>query len=117
MNEDGIREIMVVEDEAFVRASIADYLEDSGYRVNPMEDPFEALASLGRAPCDAVICDFRMPGMNGLEFLETMRREHPSIPVIILTGMADPGLAEEILAKGAAAFLFKPLPSMKLLVE
>ncbi len=112
-----VREIMVVEDEMVVRMSIVDYMEDSGYKVREVTHPGEALESLGMAPCDAVICDYRMADMNGLEFLDVMQREHPAIPVIIFTGMADDSLARELMAHGAASCLFKPLPSMKVLVE
>lgn len=112
-----IREIMVVEDELAVRMSIVDYMEDSGYRIREVSHPGEALESLGMTPCDAVICDYHMAGMSGSEFLEVMRREHPAIPVIIFTGMADALLAQDLVAKGAVSCLFKPLPSMKILVD
>ncbi len=117
MVADNMREILVVEDELVVRMAIVAYMEDSGYRMREVAHPGEALSSLGTAPCDVVICDYRMAGMNGLEFLEVMRRDHPTIPVIVFTGMTDAVLAQELLANGAASCLFKPLSSMQILVE
>lgn len=116
--ETGIaRKIMLVEDELVVRMSLADYLEDSGYEVSQVDSPHEALAILANALPDLVICDYKMPGMSGMEFLEHMRREFPAIPVIVFTGLADDSLADELVAKGAAACLFKPLPTLKVLLE
>jgi CheY-like chemotaxis protein len=111
-----VRKVMLVEDELVVRMSLADYLEDSGYQVQQMDTPDDALASLGMALPDLVICDYKMPGMNGKEFLHHMCREFPTVPVIVFTGMADETLANELVGQGASACLFKPLPSLKLLV-
>lgn len=112
-----VRNVMLVEDELVVRMSLADYLEDSGYQVQQMDTPAEALESLGKTLPDLVICDYKMPGMNGKEFLAHMRREFPAVPVIVFTGMADDSLAHELVDHGASACLFKPLPSLKLLVD
>lgn len=117
MGIDTVRKIMLVEDEPVVRTSLADYLEDSGYQVIQMDTPAEALASMGVALPDLVVCDFTMPGMNGKEFLYHLRREFPTVPVIVFTGMADDSLAEELVANGAYACLFKPLPNLKQLLD
>lgn len=109
--------VMLVEDEPVVRLSLADYLEDCGYRVLQTDTPAEALARLNDEAPDLVVCDYMMPGMSGKAFLEQMRREFPSVPVIVFTGMTDEALGRELVASGASACLFKPLPSLRLLLE
>jgi CheY-like chemotaxis protein len=117
MELNSVRKIMLVEDELVVRMSLSDYLEDSGYEVLQMDTPAAALAALDDVPPDLVICDYKMPGMNGKEFLHHMRMEFPAVPVIVFTGMADDALAKELIETGASACLFKPLPSLKLLLD
>lgn len=111
------RSIMLVEDELVVRMSLADYLEDSGYRIVQMDTPAEALAALQDEVPDLVICDYKMPGMNGREFLDRMCSDFPAVPVVVVTGMADELLAKDLVDNGASACLFKPLPTLRLLLE
>ena len=117
MGPNAVRRIMLVEDELVVRMSLADYLEDSGYGIIQMDTPAEAYAALQDELPDLVICDYKMPGMNGREFLDLMRGEFPAVPVIVVTGMADDSLANDLVANGASACLFKPLPSLRLLLD
>ena len=82
-----------------------------------VDDLLEALAALQDEIPDLVICDYKMPGMNGREFLDRMCSDFPAVPVVVVTGMADELLAKDLVANGASACLFKPLPTLRLLLE
>ena len=78
--------VLVVEDEAYVRTSIAEVLGERGYDVDLAASVADALASLGRTPVDVVLTDLKMPGADGLDLVKRMRHAYPLIPVVVLTG-------------------------------
>ena len=87
--------VLLVDDEAAVRRVVARYLERRGHVVDQVEDGHEALARLraGPSPYDVIVCDLRMPGVGGIEFLKHLEAEHPAMlrRIIFLTGdMASP---------------------------
>ncbi len=100
--------ILLVDDNRdglLVRKSL---LEEIGYCVTMAVDPKEALQSFESLPFDVVVTDFRMPGMNGAELIERLRKLNPNVRVILLSGFVDPlGLTEEttgadvVIAKSA----------------
>ena len=63
---------------------------------------------------DVVICDVRMPKINGIEAVAYFRREYPSTPVIVLTGYPDVKLAVDFMKQGAVEYLVKPVEKEKL---
>ena len=82
--------IMIVDDEAVVTDSLGTFLElETDYRVHVSQSPGEALRVMRETPVDLVISDFLMPEMNGLQFLAEVKRQHPAVPRILLTGYAD----------------------------
>jgi CheY-like chemotaxis protein len=83
--------LLVVEDELFVRMSIAEYLRDEGYDVVEAVNGDEALAILGGgAHIDLVFSDVRMPGkVNGCELARQVRTRWPNIPVILTSGYSE----------------------------
>jgi putative nucleotidyltransferase with HDIG domain len=107
--------ILVTEDEPLQRANVVAYLEDCGFRV--------AEAGTGRACLDAVrdrtphlvLLDLRLPEISGMDVLTVIRREHPEVPVIILSGTGNFHDAVEALHLGAADFLVKPIQEMAIL--
>jgi CheY-like chemotaxis protein len=64
--------VLVVEDEPTVAQIISDFLEDEGFRVEALLDGYEALERAARASYDLVICDMKMPGLDGQHFYETL---------------------------------------------
>jgi two-component system chemotaxis response regulator CheY len=63
---------------------------------------------------DTIICDIRMPKVNGVEAIAYFRSQFPSVPVIVLTGHPDPALATALLKQGVAEYLTKPIEPEKL---
>jgi signal transduction histidine kinase len=85
--------LLLVDDDALVREVLAGQLEELGYRVTRVHSAPAALARLdaGDTP-DLMITDYAMPGMNGAALLAEVRRRHPRLPVLLLTGFADSSL-------------------------
>ena len=107
--------VLVVDDEEFVLETTREVLRDGGYRVLGAEDGNEALRQLDEydGEIDAVITDLRMPNMDGLDLIGTLRARHPNLPIIAASGMAN-GRSEEALQAGAHAFLGKPFSEEEL---
>ena len=104
--------VLLVDDDAMVRAVLAGHLEARGYRVIQASDGLDALARLDAGEAaDLLVTDFAMPGMNGLALIGEARRRLPGIPVLLLTGYADATVrlhAEDTQA-GNLALLRKPV--------
>ena len=84
------RRILVVDDEAPVRAVTAGFLRDRGYQVAEADGAEAALALLAdQGPFDLALVDFAMPGVNGVEFARRARAEGASLPIILITGYFD----------------------------
>ena len=89
--------VLVIDDEAGVRNSIVAYLEDSGFHTMEADNGLRGVEQCrGRQP-DLVLCDLRMPEMDGLEVLARVTEEFPEIPFIIVSGMGVLGDAIEAL--------------------
>lgn len=96
---------MVVDDDPIVRAALGDELEEQGFRVLLMEDATECLAVLSEQHVDVFVLDVLMPGMDGLDLMDAIRKrpQHRSTPVIFCSATADrPDSAAAYRALGAA---------------
>jgi PAS domain S-box-containing protein len=81
--------ILVVDDDADVRAFLADVLGALGHRVDTLDCADTALEALAAGAPDLILLDFAMPGMNGAELAREARRMHPKLPIIFVTGFAE----------------------------
>lgn len=100
-------DILIAEDSATQAAQIRALLESQGYQTRVVADGAEALAAVGIEPPLAVLTDLEMPRMNGLELVTALRREHPRVPVILMTAFGSEAIAIQALQSGAASYVPK----------
>jgi DNA-binding NtrC family response regulator len=104
------KRIMVVDDSLTMRSIVRKILAASRFRMDIVEvqEGIAALKELASGKYDVVFLDYNMPGINGVETLSEIRRQHPGLGVVIMTSTADEELAERARLAGASAFLKKP---------
>lgn len=107
--------ILTIDDEPVLRDSIKVYLEDSGFDVLEAEDGEQGLAMFREHRPDLVLSDLQMPGINGLQVLETIVKESPDTPVIMVSGAGGMDDAIEALRFGAWDYIVKPITDMAVL--
>lgn len=111
-----MRTVLVVDDEKSVRDSLQLILEYEKFSVLFAEDGAQCLRLLERDGVDVVLLDIKMPGMDGLEVLGEIRRRHPGLPVIMISGHGTIETAVEATKEGAFDFLQKPLDRDRILI-
>jgi two-component system, NtrC family, response regulator AtoC len=109
------RSILVVDDDQSVRSYLSDFLTSCGYTVECAESGDQAVTRLagGYVPC-VIVQDIVMPGINGIEVLESVKKINPSIPVIILSAAGQIKTVVDAMKMGAADFLVKPFEEQEL---
>jgi|SRR5262245_5138039 len=100
--------VLLADDEEDIVEVVQDRLEAYGFMVASARDGLEALRKLSLERFDGVFLDVKMPGMNGIQVLEEIRKKDTQIPVIILTSSSSREAAIESIAKGASAYVLKP---------
>ena len=109
------RSILVVDDDQSVRNYLSDFLTSCGYTVECSESGDQAVARLSAGYTPSVIVqDIVMPGINGIEVLESVKKTNPTIPVIILSAAGQTKTVVEAMKMGAADFLVKPFEEQEL---
>jgi|GEM_PF-976329 len=111
-------DIMVIDDDSLVREMLADGLSEAGYKVGAAKDAVEALKNLDHFHPSLILVDIMMPGMDGIEFSETIRKNAPTqdIPFIFISSKVDKETVTRARKSGAAFFIAKPF-DMNNLVE
>jgi len=104
-----MKHVMVVDDERDILMCLDEVLSAEGYRVTGVISGAEPLDLMATDPPELVILDLRMPGMNGLEVLQAMRRTHPDLPVVVCSALGSYRNDFEIISANVAAFLDKPM--------
>ena len=111
--------ILVVDDENDVRDIIRLQLEQKGFNVLEAVDGENAINILQSGDnlvnIGLILCDIRMPKVNGVEAIEFLKKEAPGIPIVVITGYPDTELATGLLKKGVKDYLVKPVEKEKLL--
>jgi two-component system, NtrC family, response regulator GlrR len=107
--------VMLVDDDADFLKLMSTYLAREGYEVTPAESAERALALLQMAIPDVVVTDLRMDGMDGIELLARLQREHPALPVLIITAHGTIPEAVAATQQGAVGFVTKPVDREDLL--
>jgi DNA-binding NtrC family response regulator len=101
------RKILVVDDDDYMRESIAESLRRKGYDIEAVSDGSAALDLFGRDTFDLVVSDMRMAGMSGMQLLEKIKQLDPDATFLMVTAYGDIGSAVEAVKKGAYEFLQK----------
>ena len=109
--------VLVVDDDRMTQMLLRRNLTQAGYEVESAGGGEEALAKVRATPFDLVILDFMMPGMDGNEAIERIRKmpEYAHLPVVFLTAQAMPGDRERSLTAGASEYVTKPVDLDRLL--
>jgi two-component system response regulator AtoC len=109
--------ILIVDDEREVCLSLAEVLQSKGYQTLHEDNPLKVLALLGRESIDLILMDVRMPVLGGIDLLKIIRKTHPLLPVIMISGYASVESAVRAMKYGALNFFAKPVQLSELLQE
>lgn len=101
--------ILITDDSAFQRTIISSLLRSEGHEVIQAASGEEGLRMVGTENPDAVILDILMPDLSGIEVLATIRKAHPTLPVIMSTADIQKTTRDECFSQGATAFITKPV--------
>ena len=107
---DATTHVLLVDDHPVVRAGLKQELAGSGVTVDEAGTADEALARLRAGRCDIVVLDITMPGRSGLDLLKDLRRERPTLPVLVLSMHPAAQFARRVLSAGASGYLTKDSP-------
>ena len=108
--------ILVIDDEKSIRNTLKDILETEEHEVVAAEDGPKGLELFAEGKFEVVLCDIKMPGMDGIEVLGKILEQPDDIPVIMISGHGDIEIAVDAIKKGAFDFLEKPLDLNRLLI-
>jgi len=108
--------ILVVDDERSIRNTLKDILENEKFEVILAEDGLEALDKMELGPFDVILCDIKMPQMDGIELLDKIKEREPDAVVVMISGHGTIDTAVEAIKKGAFDFISKPLDLNRLLI-
>jgi CheY-like chemotaxis protein len=102
--------VLIVDDSSTMRSIVRKILQATKFPLETAEaaEGAAALDRLRNGRFDIIILDYNMPGLNGIETLAEIRREHPRLEVVMISSTQDEAVASRVLAGGAAAFLKKP---------
>lgn len=101
--------ILIIDDEASLRKTMARILQQAGFEVTTAESAEQGLDYLKTTPFDMVLTDLRMPGIHGMEALKIIHSNYPALPVVLFTAQPDVNSAVEALRHGATDYLLKPI--------
>jgi two-component system nitrogen regulation response regulator NtrX len=105
-----MQKILIIEDESAIRRVLVKILveENAKYKVEEAEDGLEGLEKLKSNDYDLVLCDIKMPKMDGVEVLEALKKIKPEIPVVMISGHGDLETAVNTMRLGAFDYISKP---------
>jgi len=108
--------ILVIDDEQSIRNSLKEVLEYEKYEVDLATEGREGLEMFEKNKYDVVLCDIKMPKMDGIEVLEEIFEQTTDVPIIMISGHGNIDTAVESIKKGAYDFIEKPLDLNRLLI-
>ncbi len=111
--------ILIIEDEAKMRRLLELNLGDDGFKTLSAGDAETGLKMLASEPVHLVLTDLKLPGISGLEFLETAKQANPALPIVVMTAFGSVETAVEAMKAGASDYVLKPfsLAEMRMVVH
>lgn len=111
-----MKKILIIDDEKSIRRTLREILEYEKYQVDEAADGSEGISMIQKGGYDIILCDIKMPKMDGIEVLDKIMQLSSDIPVIMISGHGNIETAVEAVKKGAFDFIAKPLDLNRLLV-
>ncbi len=108
--------ILIIDDEKAIRKTLTEILGYEGYKIDEAADGEEGLRKFKENTYDLVLCDIKMPKLDGLEFLERAKEINPETPIIIISGHGNIETAVEAVKKGAFDYISKPPDLNRMLI-
>ncbi len=108
--------ILIIDDEKAIRKTLSEILSYEGYKLDEASDGEEGLKKFKEKTFDVVLCDIKMPKLDGIEFLDRAREINPDVPVIMISGHGTIETAVEAVKKGAYDYIAKPPDLNRLLI-
>jgi len=108
------RLIALIDDQPEVLQALGDLLAAFGYEIARFPDAQDYLAAPAGVPAACIVCDVRMPGLDGIEFMRRLAEQREPAPIILISGHADVPMAVDAIKAGAFDFIEKPIDDRKL---
>ncbi len=108
--------ILIIDDESSIRRTLKEILEFENYQIDTAEDGIQGLEKIKNNLYDIIFCDIKMPQMDGMEVLDTLRKDEVPTPVIMISGHGNIETAVDSIKRGAYDFIEKPLDLNRILV-
>jgi len=109
-------DILIIDDEKAIRKTLTEILSFEGYKLDEAADGEEGLKKFKEKSYDVVLCDIKMPKLDGIEFLQKAAEASPDVPIIMISGHGNIETAVEAVKKGAYDFISKPPDLNRLLI-
>src|SRR6476660_6781931 len=109
-------DILIIDDEKAIRKTLTEILSFEGYKIEEASDGEEGLKRFKEKTYDLVLCDIKMPKLDGIEFLQKAGEANPDIPIIMISGHGNIETAVEAVKKGAYDYISKPPDLNRLLI-
>ena len=111
-NKSSQKRLLIIDDEKNMRHMLSSLLKESGYRVDTASDGAVAMDMVDRTIYDFILCDLKMPNMNGMDFFKTARDKLWATTVIMMSAYGSIDTAVEAMKQGAYDFISKPFKSV-----
>lgn len=109
-------DILIIDDEKAIRKTLTEILSFEGYKIDEAADGEEGLKRFREKQYDVVLCDIKMPKLDGIEFLQKAGESNPDVPIIMISGHGNIETAVEAVKKGAYDYISKPPDLNRLLI-
>jgi DNA-binding NtrC family response regulator len=109
-------DILIIDDEKAIRKTLSEILSFEGYKIEEASDGEEGLKVFKEKTYDVVLCDIKMPKLDGIEFLQKAGEINPDVPIIMISGHGNIETAVEAVKKGAYDYISKPPDLNRLLI-